>query len=350
MKDENKILLVLVGPPASGKTYFAKEFVKDKSTWIRINRDDIRLMCGDYWVPSREKLISIYEKLMIEEALTNGYNVVIDATNLNPKTKAKWEEKVMEFTPKNRATVQNMPKLPYAVEEALNRLRVNVSFLGSKVKKIMVISSAPDEGKSFIAMQLWRQMAEAGSKSILVDMDLRKSVMVDKYQIVREDNGKILGTSDYLASDDTLDKYVLRTNIGAGDLLPNKENIINPSMLLEGQKLASTFEELDENYRYTFIDAPPLNLVSDGEKIGSLCDGALLVVRAGETPKAMVRNSIRQLERAGCPVVGIALSRAKGAANGYYHKYGNYYGKSYYGKGYGYYGKHGYYGYGTEQK
>ena len=197
----------------------------------------------------------------------------------------------MEFTPKNRATVQNMPKLPYAVEEALNRLRVNVSFLGSKVKKIMVISSAPDEGKSFIAMQLWRQMAEAGSKSILVDMDLRKSVMVDKYQIVREDNGKILGTSDYLASDDTLDKYVLRTNIGAGDLLPNKENIINPSMLLEGQKLASTFEELDENYRYTFIDAPPLNLVSDGEKIGSLCDGALLVVRAGETPKAMVRSA-----------------------------------------------------------
>lgn len=93
-----------------------------------------------------------------------------------------------------------------------------------------------------------------------------------------------------------------------------------------------------------------MNLVSDGEKIGSLCDGALLVVRAGETPKAMVRNSIRQLERAGCPVVGIALSRAKGAANGYYHKYGNYYGKSYYGKGYGYYGKHGYYGYGTEQK
>lgn len=256
----------------------------------------------------------------------------------------------MEFTPKNRATVQNMPKLPYAVEEALNRLRVNVSFLGSKVKKIMVISSAPDEGKSFVAMQLWRQMAEAGSKSILVDMDLRKSVMVDKYQIVREDNGKILGTSDYLASDDTLDKYVLRTNIGAGDLLPNKENIINPSMLLEGQKLASTFEELDENYRYTFIDAPPLNLVSDGEKIGSLCDGALLVVRAGETPKAMVRNSIRQLERAGCPVIGIALSRAKGAASGYYHKYGNYYGKSYYGKGYGYYGKHEYYGYGTEQK
>ena len=95
-----------------------------------------------------------------------------------------------------------------------------------------------------------------------------------------------------------------------------------------------------------FVDAPPLNLVSDGEKIGSLCDGALLVVRAGETPKAMVRNSIYQLEHAGCPVLGIALSRAKGAAGGYYHKYGNYYGKGYYGKGY--YGKSDYYGYGAK--
>ena len=252
----------------------------------------------------------------------------------------------MQFTPINSAKVENMPKLPYAIEEALNRLRVNVSFLGREVKTIMVISSVPDEGKSFITIQLWRQMAEAGVKSILVDMDLRKSVMADKYQIKQEGVEKIAGMSDYLASDDTLEKYVLRTDIGEGDILPNTANVVNPSMLLEGQKLAETFKILEENYRYTFVDAPPLNLVSDGEKIGSLCDGALLVVRAGETPKAMVRNSIRQLERAGCPVVGIALSRAKGAAGGYYHKYGSYYGKGYYGKGY--YGKSDYYGDGAE--
>ena len=98
------------------------------------------------------------------------------------------------FIPKNTAKINNMPTLPYAIEEAVNRLRVNISFLGSEVKKIMVISSMPDEGKSFVTMQLWRQMAEANVRSILLDMDLRKSVTVDKYQIEQE-KGKILGMS-----------------------------------------------------------------------------------------------------------------------------------------------------------
>ena len=80
-----------------------------------------------------------------------------------------------------------------------------------------------------------------------------------------------------------------------------------------------------------------MHLVSDGEKIGSLCDGAILVVRGGFTQKKMVRNSIRQLERAGCPVLGIVLNRVGGNRGSYYYK--KYGGKKYgYGYGYGYYG------------
>lgn len=92
-------LLVLTGPPCSGKTTFAKDFVKGKHTWIRINRDDIRLMCGDYWSPFREKseIITEYEELMVRQALKHNYNVIIDATNLNPKTQAKWKQIASEF-------------------------------------------------------------------------------------------------------------------------------------------------------------------------------------------------------------------------------------------------------------
>lgn len=240
----------------------------------------------------------------------------------------------MDFLPKNRARIENMPVLPYAIEEAINRLRVNISFQGRNIRKIMIISTMPDEGKSFVSMQLWRQMAEADVKSVLVDLDLRKSVMIDKYRICQEDGGRILGTSFYLANDIFLEECVLRTGIGKGDILPNNDNLVNPSMLLEGDKLEDTLNALAENYRYVIIDAPPMNLVSDGERIGSLCDGAILVVRGGETPKKMVHNSMRQLERAGCPLLGIALSRVQGSGGGYYYKQ---YGKGYYGSNYGYY-------------
>lgn len=130
---------------------------------------------------------------------------------------------------------------------------------------------------------------------------------------------------------------MLHTQISGGDILPNVKNVVNPSMLMESKQFENMLNTMADMYRYVFIDAPPLNLVSDGEKIGSLCDGAILVVRGGFTQKKMVRNSIRQLERAGCPVLGIVLNRVGGNRGSYYYK--KYGGKKYgYGYGYGYYG------------
>ena len=54
-------------------------------------------MCGDYWVVSREPLISMYEELLIKTALQQGYNVIVDATNLNPKTIQKWKDLAKEY-------------------------------------------------------------------------------------------------------------------------------------------------------------------------------------------------------------------------------------------------------------
>ena len=80
-------------------------------------------------------------------------------------------------------TLSNLQELPYAMEEAVNRLRVNIGFLGSDIRKIMVISSFPNEGKSLVSMQLWRQMAGAGIPTMFLDMDLRKSVLSETHQI-----------------------------------------------------------------------------------------------------------------------------------------------------------------------
>ncbi len=230
--------------------------------------------------------------------------------------------------------IENMPELPYAMEEALNRLRINISFLGKKVRKIMVVSTLPNEGKSFVTLQLWNQMAKAGTSSILLDADLRKSVMVDKYQIKLEgsDDEKLKGTSHVLSEDIALEDAIYHTPYECGDILPNIDNVVNPSMLLENDRFKELLNEMADKYRYVFVDSPPLELVSDGEMIGSLCDGAILVVRGGSTSKGMVKNSIRQLERAGCPLLGIVLNRVEGAKGGYYYKKygGSYYGSKYY--------------------
>ena len=80
----------------------------------------------------------------------------------------------------NKVQINNMPTLTYSTEEAINRLRVNLNFQAKDVKKIMVISSTENEGKSFVAFHTWKQMAESGVHTLLLDTDLRKSVMAEK--------------------------------------------------------------------------------------------------------------------------------------------------------------------------
>lgn len=91
-------LIICQGLPASGKTTWAKEWVKEEPTRrVRFNRDDVRNMLGKYWVPSREDLInSIYDSFM-DEAMLAGYDIVIDNMNLNKKTLKEIEDLVKEF-------------------------------------------------------------------------------------------------------------------------------------------------------------------------------------------------------------------------------------------------------------
>lgn len=140
-------LLVLQGIPSSGKSTWAKEFLnKDNNSenWIRVCRDDIRRMFGKYWVESREQLVTDIETYTILRTLTEGKrNVIIDATNLNPKTIAKWEALVKErnstFQSSGDLKQQPLIEIKYKYfhitpEEAIKRdaLRGNES-VGEKV-------------------------------------------------------------------------------------------------------------------------------------------------------------------------------------------------------------------------
>lgn len=85
-------LIILQGPPACGKSTLARLLQQSDSDHIVIvNRDALRHMRGSYWVPAQEKLISNWENNCTITGLVNGYDVILDATNLNPNTIKYWK-------------------------------------------------------------------------------------------------------------------------------------------------------------------------------------------------------------------------------------------------------------------
>ena len=85
-------LILTVGIPASGKSTWALDYAKTNINVVIINRDSLRHMSGTYWVPDREALIAKYEEVLTAEAIAYGYSIIIDATNLNETTRAKYKQ------------------------------------------------------------------------------------------------------------------------------------------------------------------------------------------------------------------------------------------------------------------
>lgn len=79
-------VIILQGIPGSGKTTYAKNWVKENPTKrIRVNQDDIRNMLGPYWIKEREHLVHLIQNAVITSAMEEGYNIIVDNMNLNPK-------------------------------------------------------------------------------------------------------------------------------------------------------------------------------------------------------------------------------------------------------------------------
>ena len=91
-------LIILQGIQGSGKTTWAKNWVKeDPKHRVRFNQDDIRNMFGVYWVPSREPLVKAMHNSFLNEVMLEGYDIVLDNMNLNQKTLNEIKEIVEEF-------------------------------------------------------------------------------------------------------------------------------------------------------------------------------------------------------------------------------------------------------------
>lgn len=217
--------------------------------------------------------------------------------------------------------IRKLPELSFVTSEALNQFRVNLSFCGSDIKTVMLTSSTPNEGKSFVSTQLWKMMADIGVRTLLIDCDLRNSEMRSKLGITSQDT--LQGTIHYLAGKADLDDVIYKTNINNGYIMPALGSSVNPTMLLESDRFVTMMEEVKNVFDFVIVDTPPLGSVADAQNIAKYVDGTVLIVHSGQTPKKMVRNALRLLERTKTPFLGIVLNRIdlSSKSSNYYNKY-----------------------------
>ena len=225
--------------------------------------------------------------------------------------------------------------LDFRANEAYKTLRTNLQFCGDDIKVITFTSCTPNEGKTSISLNLSISFAETGKKIILIDADLRKSVIAGRYKIGRVDKG----LSHYLSGQANMDEVVCNTDIDNMDIILSGSNCPNPAELLEHMRFGELISKLRNEYDYVIIDTPPLGSVIDSAIVAKVSDGVVLVVEANAISHRFAGKVKEQLERTGCRILGAVINKVPfDDKNGYYGKYyGRYYGK-YYGKYYGLYG------------
>lgn len=228
-----------------------------------------------------------------------------------------------------KKVTMNLPEVKdYRLTEGLNQLKTNLAFCGKDIKVITITSSVQNEGKSSVAFDLSKTMAEGGKKILMVDADLRKSVLAAKYHIQGIDKG----LSHYLTGQAEIEDIIYETETEgfylsvAGPLSPD------PTSLLDSDQFQKFIDKVREDYDYVIINAPPLGVVIDAAIIGKYCDGAVLVIEQGVIKRKVVQDVIKQLKRGKVRILGAVLNKVDeriGAYGAYDYKYSySYYGDS----------------------
>jgi len=222
------------------------------------------------------------------------------------------------------------------IAESLRTIRTKLSYYktNDKCKKILLSSSVPGEGKSFLSMNLGISYSLTGLKVLLIGGDMRKPVLHKPFGIsVRK------GLSSYLSGAETLENVIFSTDFDQLFVMPSGVVPPNPSELLESQLFSDMLSELQTKYDVIIIDSPPLGLVSDAEILAQYCDMHLFVVRYGVTHKEAVEEVLEKARVSNVfKHMGIIFNGIKQKGVGKYGYYGYNYNYGYGYGGYGYYG------------
>ena len=214
-------------------------------------------------------------------------------------------------------------KLDYTCDESINTICSAIMFAGKNMKRIVITSHAPNNGKTFVAVQIAHSMAKRGKKVLLIDGDLRRTVMMSQYRMTKVP----AGLAHYLSGQCALEDAIYPTNIPNFYLLPAGQIVQTPLPLLTSPDFGELMKRVDRLFDMVIVDTPPVGIVIDAAEIAKHCDGSLLVIEYNKQTKGALQYVQKAMEQTETPVIGCVINNfvARGLyQKKYYYSYGGY--------------------------
>lgn len=206
--------------------------------------------------------------------------------------------------PRQSLTIQSDPRGRSA--EAFRYIRTNVQFanVDDDARSIVVTSSVQGEGKSVIASNLAIAQAELGFRVCLVDADLRRPSVSDKFGLVRDAGltTALVGKTSVSDVQQPVSSHL--SVICSGQIPPN------PSELLASRRMQQVLSELESSFDFVIIDSPPVLPVADALVLAGISQATIFVCAADSTSRVLAASAIDSLAGNGCKLLGSVLNKA----------------------------------------
>jgi len=180
-----------------------------------------------------------------------------------------------------------------AFTEMFRVIRTRIEFIAKRKTNIMVLNTSTEsgDGKTYFSINLAAVYSMASKKTILVDMDIRKPSINQRFNIIQPN-----GVTNYLIGQCNLDEIILHLPKIDFDILPAGSIPPNPGELIRSDKLVEMFNELRKRYDYIIVDTSPIGMVTDAYSLAQISDVNLFIVRNGKTNKAFYKKLNTQLK------------------------------------------------------
>lgn len=211
-----------------------------------------------------------------------------------------------------------------SVTESCRVIRTNLTFSApdASLRRLLVTSAGPQEGKSTTVINLGIVLAQGGKRVLLIDSDLRRPRLHRAFGF----SSDLSGLTNLIMGEDSLDNVLVDTEVPGLSLIPCGPIPPTPSELLGSRQMENILKDLEERFDWVLFDSPPVVAVTDAVVISQLVDGVVLVVKAGQTSRDLLAKALKQLSDVDATILGTVLNdfNVKGEGYRYYHYYHSY--------------------------